>query len=83
MGDGAEGLRQRLTDAVANLLSDTDWAPPEGGIVVDVVVVTGWRTADDASGVSYIGASSSWATEGLLTHALRMHTGNGDDEEDD
>ena len=79
-GDGAEQLRQRLTDAVASILKDTQFAPPEGGIVIDVVVIAGWRTAEDGSGVTYIGASSSWATEGLLNDVLRMHTSSDDEE---
>lgn len=79
-GDGAERLRQKLTDAVASILDGTEFAPPEGGIVIDVVVIAGWRTADDGSGVTYVGASSSWATEGLLNDALRMHTSDDDEE---
>lgn len=81
MGDGAEELRQKLTDAVADVLEGTEWAPPDSGIVTDVVVIAGWRTAEDGSGVSYVGASSTWATEGLLHTALRMHCGEADDEE--
>ena len=79
-GDGADELRQKLTDAVASILEGTKFAPPEGGIVIDVVVIAGWRTSDDGSGVTYIGASSSWATEGLLNDALRMHTSDDDEE---
>ena len=82
VGDGVDEVRQKLTDAVASILDGTQFAPPAGGIVIDVVVIAGWRTADDDSGVTYIGASSPWATEGLLSDALRMHTSDEDGDSD-
>lgn len=80
-GQRLDDLRRRILDAVAEVVAGTEWAPPEGGVLVDGVFVLAFMDQTGESGWSYVQASSSWATEGLLARALRSQQRNGDIED--
>jgi hypothetical protein len=77
-------LRREVLDALGPVVAGTDWAPPDGGIITEAVVVMVWMDTDGEQGLSFIPATNHfWSTEGLLRGALRHHLDNegvGDDD---
>jgi hypothetical protein len=64
-------LERALLASLEQLLAPTEWAPPEGGMLTDAVIVCGWREATGGYGRVYIDACAPWSAEGLLQWALR------------
>lgn len=83
MDTDEEIVNRRVLDAVADAVGGTEWAPPEGGLLAEAVVVLRWVEPDGAAGMNYVAATSHyWSTEGLLRAALRRHLDNEDHAED-
>lgn len=66
-----EALERRMLDAITEAVRGSEWAPPEGGLIVEAVVVMGWVDSDGDSATSHLRCGSAWGTEGLLVDALR------------
>lgn len=69
-----DDLKRRMLDALAPVVAGSDWAPPDGGVVTEAVVVMMWMDPDGDTGLSFLPATNHfWSTEGLLRGALREH----------
>jgi hypothetical protein len=64
-------VQRWLLDAITDAVAGSEWAPVDGGVLTEAVVVLGWVTPDGDEGWSWIGTRASWSSEGLLRHALR------------
>lgn len=84
-GDELERLEHALLESLQRLLAGTEWAPPEGGIITDAVIVCGWRELNGDSGRVLIDIAPPWSTEGLLLWALRTaeEANTSSDEDED
>lgn len=80
--DEHELLSRRMLDAIGETVADTDWAPPDGGLVTEAVVVMGWMNPQGQYGTSHLRCGSPWGTEGLLHDALRSLDAGDSDETD-
>lgn len=69
-GDYDQRTEDRVHSAVAEAVNGSSWAPDEGGVLVDCVVVMGWRHSDGTYGVSRMICGSPWSARGLLADAL-------------
>lgn len=82
--DDTLALQRRMLDAVQEVLAGTEWAPPEGGIVTEAVVIVGWADAAGGFGHGHLRCGSPWGTEGLVHGALReiQYAGPPDDDDE-
>lgn len=79
-----EQIKRRVIDAVQEALTGTDWSPPEGGLLTEVVVVGVWMDPAGETGMSFFPATNHWwSTKGLLDDASRMHSDSRSDDDDD
>jgi hypothetical protein len=83
-------LQQRTKDAVENVIHGSSFGPPSGeAVLLDCVVVMGWTNGNGEYRSTHLRCGSPWATEGLLTEALRFVEDpideiiTGEDEDDD
>lgn len=80
----AEDLKRRMLDAIGPVVAGTEFCPPDGGVVIEAVVVMVWMDTNGERGMSFVPATNHfWATEGLLRGALRYHLSAGDEDEDE
>lgn len=79
-------LQRKVLDTVSDVLAGTEWSPPDGGIITEMVVIAGWADAEGDYGDVHLRCGSPWGTEGLVTRTARLIE-DGDwmvvDEEDD
>lgn len=66
-----DDLNYRLKETISTAVVGTDWAPPEGAILMDAVVIMGWFYADGTHGTSHFTCGSPWAGHGLVTRCLQ------------
>lgn len=74
-----------LRQAVADVVAGSEWAPPDGGIVTNVVVLMEWMAPDDDDqSMSWYRTGSRYMAEGMLRSALRqLDVGAGRIDEED
>lgn len=59
-----------VREAVSAAITGTDWAPPEGGILTDVVVIMGFSYADGSHGSAHMICGAPWSGHGLVERTL-------------
>lgn len=64
-------LSHKLLSAVSEVVKGTDWAPPEGGILVDCLVVLIHVDDRGEFGSSWLSAGSAEQAEGMARKVLR------------
>ena len=72
-----------MKDVVADVLQGTDWAPPEGAILTECVVMMGWYYADGSYGSSHLICGPPWSGHGLAVRCLQRIESQHLDEIDD
>lgn len=75
-------LKHRTLEALGDAIAGSDWAPPDGGILTEAVVVMVWVDTDGGHGWSTLDATvHDWSKLGLLTAALDAARGRVDDDD--
>ena len=64
-----EKVQDVVRDAISAAVRGTEFAPPEGAVLTDCVIVMGWYDADGDHGTSMVRCGSPWATRGLIVYA--------------
>lgn len=64
-------IAEKVLGAVAKAVEGTEWAPPEGGVLVDCLVVMMYRTLDGEYGTSWLNVGSAEQAEGMARKILR------------
>ena len=62
-------MKTRIKQFIENEVAGTPWAPMEGGILVDCVVLLGFYNPNNTHGSSFIACTSDWAARGLIEEA--------------
>lgn len=80
-----EMLKRKALDSLPEVFAGTDWAPPEGGLLTEAVVIMVWMQPDGKSGSTIFPATNHWwSTRGMLEDALERHKSiRGDGSEPD
>lgn len=74
LGEEAEALKMRVLDAVTDLFGGTSWAPKDGGVLTDAVVIMTWIEPNGKGGGTRFSATHNWwTTYGMLQEALEDH----------
>ena len=64
-------VEHRVKDAVARAVIGSDWAPPEGAILTECVVIMGWYYSDGTYGSSHLTCGPPWSGHGLATRCVQ------------
>ena len=64
-------LTHKMKDVVAATVAGSDWAPPEGAIPTECVVIMGWYYADGTYGSSHLTCGPPWSGHGLATRCVQ------------
>ena len=64
-------IEQKMLDAVADVIRDTEFAPEEGGILVDALVVMISVDRDGDHGISWMSHGSVHQAEGMARKVVR------------
>jgi len=86
MDEDTSDLEYKIKEVVSGVISGTAYAPPEGAILTECVVIMGWFYADGSYGSSHIICGPPWAGHGLTTRCLQrieIQLANEIDENDD
>lgn len=72
MSAESQQLDVLFRDLVAEAVAGTEWSPPEGGLITNVVVLIEWLAdGQDDQTMSWYRTGSSYMAEGMLRAALR------------
>lgn len=71
MSKEAVELGRKMMDVVADSVKGTEWAPDEGGVLVDVLVVMIHVDPEGEYGCSWVSAGSNQAAEGMAQRVIR------------
>lgn len=68
-------IRDKLMDAIAEIVQGTDWGPSQDdpAVLSEIVVVMGWtKAAAGRYSMSYLRSGSTWSSKGLVGEALEL-----------
>lgn len=71
MRDQYSNVAQELLDAVSEVVKGTPWSPPEGGILVDALVIMVHCDTDGEYGSSWLSVGSLEQAEGMARKTIR------------
>lgn len=66
-----KALERKVLDAVSAAIEGSEWAPPEGGILVDALVVMIHIDNEGNHGTSWISQGSSEQADGMAAYVRR------------
>ena len=64
-------VEHAMKEAVAGAVAGTDWAPPDGAILIECVVIMGWYYPDGSYGSSHITCGPPWSGHGLAQRCVQ------------
>lgn len=64
-------IEAKVLEAVDGVVKDTDWAPPKGGVLVDVLVIMIHADKSGHRGCSWINTGSNEQAEGMARKVIR------------
>lgn len=67
----AQDFASRLLDVLGEAAKGTEWAPPEGGVLVDALVVFIHVDSDGEFGSSWVSHGSDEQAEGMARKVIR------------
>lgn len=76
----AEAVGRSVLEAVAGAVNGTDWAPPEGAVLAECVVIMGWFYVDGTYGSSHLVTGAPWSGRGLVEQTIQRMEAIYDDE---
>lgn len=68
--DQDRDVERNTIDAMSAVVGGTEYAPPEGAVLIEAVVVMGWFLPDGSHATTYVRAGTPWGTHGLLVEAI-------------
>lgn len=64
-------IADKVRDAIAEIVRGTPWAPPEGGVLTDILVVFQHMSPDSEYGTTWMCAGPVTNAEGMARYVLR------------